>query len=143
MLGARRSKDGAGVQVEDPAGSRGTALTGASDPTAATAGDADETDSRRAALDKVMGLMRPAVQADGGDLVLVSADYSSGVITVRLEGACGSCAISSATLQGGVERIVKDRLPWVTEVVGEVDDSLDFMASSSLGRGGYRPRAEG
>jgi len=87
-----------------------------------------------------MDLMRPAVQADGGDLVLSSADYESGVITVRLEGACGSCAISSATLQGGVERIVRDRLAWVTEVVGEVDDSLDFLESAALGRGAYTPR---
>jgi Fe-S cluster biogenesis protein NfuA len=102
-----------------------------------------ETDKRRAALDRVMDLMRPAVQADGGDLVLVSADYERGVITVRLEGACGSCAISSATLQGGVERLLKDRLTWVTEVVGEVDDSLDFFESSALGRGAYRPRLDG
>jgi Fe-S cluster biogenesis protein NfuA len=88
-----------------------------------------------------MDLMRPAVQADGGDLVLVSADYETGVVTVRLEGACGSCAISSATLQGGVDRIIRDRLPWVTEVVGEVDDTLDFFASNAMGRGAYQPKS--
>lgn len=96
-------------------------------------------EDRRAALEKVMDLMRPAVQADGGELVLVDVDYESGVVRVQLAGACGSCAISSATLQGGVERILKDRLSWVTEVVGEVDDSLDFFASSALGKGAYRP----
>lgn len=105
------------------------------------AGEGGELDARRAALEKVMGLMRPAVQADGGDLVLVSADYETGVVTVRLEGACGSCAISSSTLQGGVERIIRDRLSWVTEVVGEVDDTLDFFESTALGRGAYQPKA--
>lgn len=90
-------------------------------------------------LRSLVELMRPAVQADGGDLVLVSADVVSGVVEVQLQGSCSSCAISSATLQGGVERIVKDRLPWVTEVVGGVDDSLDPFESAALGQGGYVP----
>lgn len=86
-----------------------------------------------------MDLMRPAVQADGGDLVLVRADVETGVVEVELQGACSSCAVSSATLSGGVERILKERLPWVTEVVGGVDDSLSFDESSALGAGGYVP----
>ncbi len=72
--------------------------------------------------------------------MLVDADYDTGVLQVQLEGACGSCAISSMTLKGGVERILRDRLPWVTEVVGTVDDSIDFGESASLGRGSYVPR---
>lgn len=84
--------------------------------------------------------MRPSVQADGGDLVLVSADVETGVVEVQLAGACSSCAISSDTLQGGVTRILKDRLEWVTEVVGGVDDSIDPEDSMSLGTGGYVPR---
>ncbi|MCL4422807.1 MAG: NifU family protein [Actinobacteria bacterium] len=87
-----------------------------------------------------MDLMRPAVQADGGDLVLVSADVDTGVIEVQLQGACSSCAISSATLQGGVERILKDRLDWVTEIKGGLDESVDPFEAASLGRGGYVPR---
>ncbi len=87
-----------------------------------------------------MDLMRPAVQADGGDLVLVRVDVEEGVVEVQLQGACSSCAISSTTLQGGVERILKDRLDWVTEVIGGVDDSLDPEDSMSLGTGGYVPR---
>ena len=55
-------------------------------------------------------------------------------------GACSSCAISSDTLQGGVTRILTDRLKWVTEVVGGVDDSMDPEDSMSLGTGGYVPR---
>ena len=93
-------------------------------------------------LDKLQGLMdlmRPAVQADGGDLVLVRADVETGVVEVELQGACSSCAISSATLSGGVERILRERLPWVTEVIGGLDDSLSLDESAALGSGGYVP----
>jgi Fe-S cluster biogenesis protein NfuA len=84
--------------------------------------------------------MRPSVQADGGDLVLVRADVETGVVEVQLQGACSSCAISGATLQGGVERILRGRLDWITEVVGSVDETMDFESSSALGSGGYVPR---
>ncbi len=88
----------------------------------------------------LLELMRPSVQADGGDLVLVRADVETGVVEVQLQGACSSCAISSSTLQGGVTRILKDRLSWVTEVIGGVDESMDLDESVSLGTGGYVPR---
>ncbi len=88
----------------------------------------------------LLELMRPSVQADGGDLVLIRADVESGVVEVQLQGACSSCAISSSTLQGGVTRILSDRLPWITEVIGGVDDSMDLDESVSLGTGGYVPR---
>jgi Fe-S cluster biogenesis protein NfuA len=87
-----------------------------------------------------MDLMRPAVQADGGDLLLVRADVETGVVEVQLSGACSSCAISSDTLSGGVTRILKDRLDWVTDVIGGIDDSVDPEDSMSLGTGGYVPR---
>ena len=90
-------------------------------------------------LQGLMDLMRPAVQADGGDLVLVRADVETGVVEVELQGACSSCAISSATLSGGVERILRERLPWVTEVIGGLDDSLSLDESAALGSGGYVP----
>jgi Fe-S cluster biogenesis protein NfuA len=100
--------------------------------------DAEKAD-RLAKLQGIMDLMRPAVQADGGDLVLVRADVETGVVEVELQGACSSCAISEATLSGGVERILRERLPWVTEVLGGLDDSLDYEESSALGTGGYVP----
>ncbi|HTX62339.1 MAG TPA: NifU family protein [Acidimicrobiales bacterium] len=100
----------------------------------------EERGVRLAELQHLMDLMRPAVQADGGDLVLVSADVESGVVEVQLQGACSSCAISSATLQGGVERILKDRLPWITEVTGSLTETIDPYESASLGHGGYVPR---
>lgn len=101
--------------------------------------DAERT-QRLGDLQGLIDLMRPAVQADGGDLVLVGADVETGVVEVELVGACSSCAVSSATLQGGVERILRDRLPWVTEVIGGVDESMDDFESAALGRGGYVPR---
>lgn len=99
----------------------------------------DERAIRLANLNELMELIRPAVQADGGDLVLVSADVESGVVEVQLQGSCSSCAISSTTLQAGVERILKERLDWVTEVFGSVDEDIDYETSASMGRGGYRP----
>jgi Fe-S cluster biogenesis protein NfuA len=90
-------------------------------------------------LQGLIDLMRPAVQADGGDLVLVRADVESGEVEVELRGACSSCAVSSATLRGGVERILHDRLPWITEVLGGVDESMDPFESAALGQGGYVP----
>ena len=68
---------------------------------------------RRRELEALIEMMRPAVQSDGGDLVLVSADVESGVVEVMLQGSCSSCAISATTLKAGVERILKGRLPWM------------------------------
>jgi Fe-S cluster biogenesis protein NfuA len=105
----------------------------------------DLTDEVRAArlssLVELIELMRPSVQQDGGDLVLVSADVATGVVEVQLQGACSSCAISTSTLEGGVERILTSRLDWVTEVRGGVDEDADPVESSFLGRGAYVPRA--
>ena len=102
--------------------------------------DEDARAARLAELQGLIDLMRPAVQADGGDLVLVSADVERGIVEVELAGACSSCAISTATLQGGVERILRDRLGWVTEVIGGLDESMDDYESAALGRGAYVPR---
>ncbi len=106
----------------------------------ATTPSDEEQAERRRALEELLDMMRPAVQADGGDLVLVHADVVTGVVEVQLQGACSSCAISSATLQGGVERILRDRLPWVTEVTGGVDEDVDPLVSAAAGRGAYVPR---
>ncbi len=99
-----------------------------------------ERASRLSALNALIELMRPSVQADGGDLVLVRCDVEAGVVEVQLGGACSSCAISTDTLEGGVTRILTDRLPWVTQVLGGLDDSIDPEDSSLLGTGGYVPR---
>ena len=56
---------------------------------------------------EVIELIRPAIQADGGD----------GVVTVVLLGTCESCPISPVTLKQGVERILRERIPGITEVI--------------------------
>jgi Fe-S cluster biogenesis protein NfuA len=99
-----------------------------------------ERASRLSALNALMDLMRPSVQADGGDLVLLRCDVETGVVEVQLQGACSSCAISTDTIQGGVTRILMDRLSWVSEVIGGVDETMDPEDSSLLGTGAYVPR---
>ncbi len=111
------------------------------DEAAASAPLSDEERAERLdALMELIDLIRPAVQADGGDLMLVSADVDTGQVEVMLQGSCSSCAISSTTLQAGVNRILRERLPWVTEVHGGVDDTMDWEESAAMGRGGYVPK---
>lgn len=100
----------------------------------------DERSERLRALNELIEMIRPAVQQDGGDLILTKADVETGVVEVMLQGSCSSCAISTTTLQAGVDRILKDRLPWVTEVNGGVDESMDFEESMAMGRGAYVPK---
>lgn len=54
---------------------------------------------------------------DGGDVEFVSFDEDSGTVSVRLKGACGTCPMSTLTLQMGIERILKDRIPGVKSVI--------------------------
>jgi Fe-S cluster biogenesis protein NfuA len=99
----------------------------------------EEKGQRLADLNELIDLIRPAVQADGGDLIMTSADVETGVVEVQLQGSCSSCAVSSTTLQAGVERILKERLDWITEVYGGVDEDIDWDTSAAMGRGGYTP----
>jgi Fe-S cluster biogenesis protein NfuA len=62
--------------------------------------------------------IRPALQSDGGDIIYRNID-EDGVVHVELVGACGSCPVSTMTLKAGVERIIMDRVPGVTEVVAD------------------------
>ena len=59
--------------------------------------------------------MRPALQADGGDLILLGTN--GGKVTLQLVGACGGCPMSTMTLTAGLERILRSRVPGVTEVI--------------------------
>jgi Fe-S cluster biogenesis protein NfuA len=67
-------------------------------------------------LMEAIEVIRPALQADGGDISLVGVDESTGVVDVELVGACGSCPASTMTLKAGIERILKDRVEGVTGV---------------------------
>ena len=68
-----------------------------------------------AAILEAIDAIRPALQMDGGDIDFVGVS-EEGVVQVMLSGACDSCSISWLTLKGGVERILKERVPGVTSV---------------------------
>ncbi|MGQ0744821.1 MAG: NifU family protein [Acidimicrobiales bacterium] len=70
----------------------------------------------KAGILEAIEAIRPALQADGGDISLVDVDEETGVVSVELVGACGSCPASTMTLKAGIERILKDRVEGVTEV---------------------------
>lgn len=67
------------------------------------------------AIVEAIDAIRPALQMDGGDIELVGVN-DEGVVQVKLTGACDSCSISWLTLKGGVERVLKQRVPGVTAV---------------------------
>ena len=64
---------------------------------------------------EALELIRPAIQMDGGDVPLATVD--EGRVTVHLLGTCETCPISPVTLKQGVERILRERVPEITEVV--------------------------
>ena len=99
----------------------------------------DERAQRLADLNELIDLIRPAVQADGGDLVLVSADVETGVVEVQLQGRAAPAPSAAPPCRPGCERILKERLDWVTEVFGGVDEDMDWETSAAMGRGGYTP----
>ncbi|MEQ1918231.1 MAG: NifU family protein [Elusimicrobiota bacterium] len=68
-------------------------------------------------VEKVLEKIRPYIQSDGGDITLVSVDEASGIVKVTLSGACGTCPSSTATLKGGVERMMRQEIPEIKEVV--------------------------
>jgi Fe-S cluster biogenesis protein NfuA len=71
----------------------------------------------REQVETTIEVIRPALQADGGDIVLLDVDEETGVVSVELVGACVGCPASTQTLKAGIERIMRDRVDGVTEVV--------------------------
>jgi len=65
-------------------------------------------------LNDTLEYIRPALQADGGDLILLGVD--GGTVNLQLVGACGGCPMSTMTLTAGIERILRDRVPGVEEI---------------------------
>ncbi len=80
----------------------------------------------QAQVEQTIEAIRPAIQADNGDIFLRGVDEATGVVSVELIGACVSCPASTVTLKAGIERILKDRVPGVTEVinVGEEAEAI-------------------
>jgi len=70
----------------------------------------------REQIEEALKLVRPQLQADGGDIELVDVD-AEGNVKVKLVGACHGCPMSQMTLAWGVERVLKEKVPGVTRVV--------------------------
>ncbi len=68
----------------------------------------------REEVEKALAKVRPALQADGGDVELV--DVRDGIVSVRLTGACGGCPMSQMTLKAGIERAIKEAVPGIKGV---------------------------
>jgi Fe-S cluster biogenesis protein NfuA len=62
-----------------------------------------------------LNVIRPSLQADGGDVELV--DVKEGIVSVKLKGACAGCPMSTMTLKKGIERFLKEKVSGVKEVV--------------------------
>ncbi len=86
-----------------------------STPTPAITLSADRSDLH-ARVQEVINLIRPAVQADGGDIELVEV-LPDGTVNVRFHGACNGCPSSTMTLHHGIERNLRDRVPQITRVL--------------------------
>ncbi len=67
-------------------------------------------------VQKAIDLIRPSLQADGGDVELIDVS-SDGIVKVKLTGACHGCPMSQMTLKMGIEKIIKSQLPEIKEVI--------------------------
>ena len=68
-------------------------------------------------IKKVLDKVRPHLQMDGGDVEFVSFDEKTGVLEVKLKGACVGCPMSQITLQDGIGKMVKEEIKEVKEVI--------------------------
>lgn len=68
-------------------------------------------------VNKAIDKIKPMLAADGGSVELLGVDEKTGIVTVRLTGACGCCPHAAMTLKGVVERMIKEDVPEVKSVV--------------------------
>jgi Fe-S cluster biogenesis protein NfuA len=69
----------------------------------------------REKVELALAKIRPMLQADGGDVELVEVE--GGVVKLRLKGSCAGCPVATMTLKQGIERVLKEQIPGVKEVV--------------------------
>jgi len=69
----------------------------------------------REKIEAALAQVRPSLLADGGDVQLL--DVNAGVVRVRLIGACGGCPMAGMTLRHGIERVLREQVPQVKEVI--------------------------
>lgn len=79
-------------------------------------GEITDAQLMRVALDAAVEAIRPAIQMDGGDMIVHELRAEEGVVDIELTGACVGCPMSSITLKQGVERILTDRVPGLVKV---------------------------
>lgn len=70
----------------------------------------------REQIETALNKVRPMLQRDGGDVELVDV-ADDGVVQVRLKGACGGCPMATMTLKNGIERVLREQVPEVTQVI--------------------------
>ncbi len=84
-----------------------------------------------AALLEAVEAIRPALQSDGGDMRVLEIREDEGSVDIELLGACGGCPMSTLTLKAGIERILMDRVPGLTEVRTKgIDFDVDPLAEA-------------
>ena len=89
--------------------------TPSTEQTAAGAAEGQAPKVNRELLEATIDVIRQSLQADGGDVVLVSCD-DDGVVTLEMQGACAGCPLSTYDMSEGIERILKEHVPGVTRV---------------------------
>ncbi len=67
-------------------------------------------------VEEALSKIRPALQRDGGDVELIEVD-PEGIVKVRLKGACGGCPMATITLKQGIEKIIRQEIPEIKEVI--------------------------
>jgi len=100
----------------------------------------------RTAVLETLELIRPALQADGGDIRMIDLREDTGVLDVELLGSCVGCPMSTMTLKAGVERILKDRVAGLTQVRAlgiDFGDGVDDLVAAEPPDGNvtFSPRA--
>ena len=66
-------------------------------------------------VEAVLAQIRPALQSDGGDVELI--DVNEGIVRLKLRGACDGCPMATMTLRHGIERVLKEQIPEIKEVI--------------------------
>lgn len=72
--------------------------------------------SARQRIEEILDSIRPAIRVDGGDIELVEFDDVTGVVTIRMVGACHACPMSMLTLKAGIEQRLRMQVPEVRTV---------------------------